>query len=575
MLERKAIARQLTEAARLLDVLNEDPFRSRAYANAARALEAYDGDLAELADQGELTRIKGIGKGLASEIVAEPVDGVLPLLADLRSRVPAGVRDLFRVSGLGASKVRALWQAGITSLEALVAAVEAGEVQQLKGFGKTSAASFAEGARFALAARARVRRDQAEAALVELGWALEEALPGAAPTVVGEFRRGLETVGEVELVIGGVALDALVPVARRVLDDVSVHAADPHGGARLEGSYQGVPVRWFPVPREAAGAAIAVRTGGDAFVAWLRDRAAAQGATLSGDGLGRDDERIATPTEADLFAALELPHVAPELREAPDPTPVDDLIARTDIRGVVHNHSTWSDAEHSLREMVAAARAKGFRYLAMADHSRTSYYAGGLTEDRVRRQSDEIRAIRAELADEGAEFDLLHGIEVDILPDGSLDYDDEILALLDYAVVSVHQQFTLSRAEQTARIVAAVQNPYADILGHPTGRLLLQRPEYDVDLDAVIDACAATGTVIEINANPRRLDLDWRWAKVAKERGCAFAIDPDAHHVDGFDDLRYGVAVARKAGLTAGDVVTAEPTGAAFLARLKRSAKPG
>ena len=196
----------------------------------------------------------------------------------------------------------------------------------------------------------------------------------------------------------------------------------------------------------------------------------------------------------------------------------------------------------------------------------------GLTEDRVRRQAEEVRAIRAELADEGADFELLHGIEVDILPDGSLDYGDEILELLDYAVVSVHQQFTLSRAEQTARIVAAVQSPYADILGHATGRLLLQRPEYDVDLEAVIDACAATGTVIEINANPRRLDLDWRWASVAKERGCTFSIDPDAHHVDGFDDVRYGVAVARKAGLTRADVVTSEPTAAAFLGRLKRAA---
>lgn len=571
MLERKAIARQLNEAARLLDVLGEDPFRSRAYANAARALEGFEGDLDELAQRGELTRIKGIGQGLASELTAEPVDGLLPLLAELRARVPEGVRDLFRVSGLGAGKVRALWGAGITSLEALVAAVESGEVQQLKGFGKKSAEAFAAGARFALAARARLRRDQAEAAIAVLGWALEEALPAAAVTPVGAYRRGLETVGEIELVIANASLEALEPVARRVLDGVSVHAADPLGGARVEGRYGHTGVRWFPVPAPAAGAAIAVRTGAAAYVSWLRERAVAAGSSLDGTGLVQAGVRVATPAESDVFAALGLPRAAPELREAPAPGPVPGLIELADIGGVVHNHSTWSDAEHSLRDMVAAARAKGFRYLATADHSRTSFYAGGLSEDRVRRQAEEVRAIRAELAAEGADFGLIHGMEVDILPDGSLDYPDEILELLDYAVVSVHQHFTLSRVEQTARIVAAVQHPCADILGHPTGRLLLQRPEYDVDLEAVIDACAATGTVIEINANPRRLDLDWRWATVAKARGCAFAIDPDAHHVDGFDDLRYGVAVARKAGLTAADVVTTAPTGEAFLGRLKRA----
>ncbi|MDX1579788.1 MAG: helix-hairpin-helix domain-containing protein, partial [Gemmatimonadota bacterium] len=430
MLERKTIARQLSEAARLLDVLNEDRFRSRAYANAARALEAYESDLADLAERGELTQIKGIGDGLAAEITAEPVDGVLPLLAELRSRVPAGVRDLFLVSGLGASKVRALWQAGITSLEALVAGVEAGEVQQLKGFGKKSAASFAEGARFALAAQTRVRRDQAEAAIVELGWVLEEALPDASVTPVGSYRRGLETVGEIDLVIAGVTLAALEGPAHEVMTSVSVHAEDPAGGARIEGLYHDVKVRWFPVADEAAGAAIAIRTGNDAYAAWLQERAAPRGATLRADGLERDGEKISTPAEEDVFGALDLPQPAPELREAPDPDPIPGLLELADIRGVVHNHSTWSDAQHSLREMVAAARAKGFAYLAMADHSRTSYYARGLTEDRGRRQADEIRAIREELAAEDAEFELLHGIEVDILPDGSLDYDDEILELL-------------------------------------------------------------------------------------------------------------------------------------------------
>ena len=209
----------------------------------------------------------------------------------------------------------------------------------------------------------------------------------------------------------------------------------------------------------------------------------------------------------------------------------------------------------------------------MADHSRSSYYAGGLSIERVFRQAEEVAEIREELREEGSDFEVLHGLEVDILTDGSLDYPDEVLMVLDYAVVSVHQNFTLSEAEQTARIVRAVGSPFASILAHPTGRLLLRRPPYAVDLEAVLSACAEAGTVVEINANTRRLDLDWRWVVRAKELGCTFSIDPDAHHPDGYHDVRYGVLMARKAGLTPEDVVNTAPTASAFLGRLK--ARPG
>ena len=239
------------------------------------------------------------------------------------------------------------------------------------------------------------------------------------------------------------------------------------------------------------------------------------------------------------------------------------------MRGLIHNHSTWSDAVFSIREMVAGARARGYAYLGMGDHSRTSYYANGLSIERVMAQAKEIEEIRAELAAEGSDFELLHGLEVDILPDGTLDYPDEIMATLDYAVVSVHQNFTLSEKAQTERIVRAVHNPYAKILGHLTGRLVLRRPGYAVDQNAVIEACAETGTIIEINANPHRLDMDWRWVIKAKERGCKFSINPDAHHTDGFDDVYYGVLMARKAGLSKEDVVNTAATGGGFLERLK------
>lgn len=596
MIERKEMVRQLLEASRLLEVLAEDRFRARAYANAARGLEAYEGDLGALAERNELERIAGIGKGLAAELSAEPTDGVLPLLADLRERVPAEVRELFRISGLGPSKVRALWHGGFGSVEALLAGVDAGGVQELKGFGKKSAAAFRDGAQFVLDARSRMRRDEAEAIAEELAQAFAAAIGHGDLVVSGSFRRGMETVDVLDVIVTGIdeaAFDAFTetnliprdsahadpddaPTARAPNTrapngqavDVAKHGSDLRGS---RGRRHGKDVRIVLTSDEAVGATMAVLTGGDAYVAWLRDRAAGAGFSLRADGLFRDGVRLETPSEADVFRAIGVPMPAPELREEPAAEPVEDLIELGDLHGLVHNHSTWSDAEHSMREMVAAARARGFRYLAMADHSRSSYYAGGLTADRVRRQADEIRAIRAELAAEGADFTLLHGIEVDILPDGALDYEDDVLELLDYAVVSVHQQFTLTREAQTERMVRAVQSPYADILGHATGRLLLRRPEYDVDLDAVIEACAQTGTVLEINANPRRLDLDWRWVRVAARRGCAFSIDPDAHHIDGYDDLRYGVAVARKAGLSPASVVNTAPTAEAFLGHLKRA----
>ena len=315
-----------------------------------------------------------------------------------------------------------------------------------------------------------------------------------------------------------------------------------------------------------------LETGNEAFSAALRERAEEQGLELTRAGLFRKGERLATPSETDVFRLLELPYVPPERRDVPLGLSAENLVTLADVRGLVHNHSSWSDGAAPLREMVQKARALGYSYLAMADHSKTSYYANGLSIERVFAQAKEIKAIQRELQDEGSDFRVLHGLEVDIMPGGTLDYPDEVLATLDYAVVSVHQHFTLDKAKQTERVIRAVQNPYANILAHMTGRLLLRRPSYELDVEAVLQACAETGTVVELNANPYRLDLDWREVIRARELGCRFAINPDAHHPDGYRDLRYGVMMARKAGLTAADVVNTAPTAEAFLARL--AAKP-
>lgn len=565
---KKQLVAQLKETAKLLEVLNEDPFRARAFAQAARQIDAYEGDVGRLLAEDHLTEIRGVGKGLAAELAALKEQETLPLLDELHARVPAGVRSLFAVSGIGAKKIALLWQEGITDLSELVAAAQDGRIAAMKGFGKKSAENIAAAAQFALLARRRYRLDVAEAYLLLLRETLQAALLGVVLTPVGELRRGCETVGELELLISDASLKdikaALAPLAI-----TSIEEAENWLAFELDGR----SCRLFVTEADSFGATLAFHTGNEAYRQTLLEAAGAQGFELTERGLFAGQEPLVMPTEEEFFEKLELPFISPERRETGSPIPIEGLLTLSEIRGAVHNHSTYSDGANSLREMVAASRTRGFAYLAMADHSRSSQVANGLSIERVLEQAEEIASIREELLAEGSDFELLHGLEVDIMTDGSLDYPDEVLAQLDYLVVSVHQNFGLSEAAQTERIVRAVQHPYVSILAHPTGRLLLRRPEYAVDVPAVIEACAASGTIIEINANPRRLDLDWRWVIPAEAEGCKFSINPDAHHIDGLDLIRYGVTMARKAGLTAKDVVNTAPTAAEFLAQLKRPEK--
>jgi DNA polymerase (family 10) len=552
-IDKKVLVAQLKESARLLEVLGEDPFRARAFDNAARQLDTFGGDVARLLTEDRLTEVPGIGKGLAAELAALKTRDTLPLLDELHERVPAGVRSLFRVSGLGAKKIAALWRSGITDLPALVEAARDGRVAALKGFGAKSAQALLEAAEFALEASRYLRLDQAEVLAEAVVARLHEALPQARFEVAGELRRACEVIAGLELV----AADADATEVQAVLGETRSHVKDD----RVQAELDGYPLTVHLCRANAFGTTLARATGNEAFWGWLEQRAGDRGVALQGQ---------AYEDEASLFTALSLPFIPPERREEAEPETVPDLVTRADIRGLVHAHTRASDGAASLREMVAAAQARGYRYLAMADHSQSSQVANGLSPERVLAQAEEVAQLRRELAAAGSDFGLLHGIEVDIRTDGSLDYDDEILARLDYVIVSVHQNFSLSLAQQTERIVRAVRHPRASILAHPTGRLLLQRPGYALDLEAVIEACAESGTVIELNANPRRLDLDWRWVKRAKAQGCRFAINPDAHAPSGYDDLRYGVAQARKGGLTTADVVNTAPNAEAFLSRLKR-----
>ena len=558
----KEVVRQLGEASRLLELLGAPNYRVNLYAGAARQLDAFSGDFAILFNERRFSELRGVGAGLAAELYALRTRPRLTVLDELYGEIPEGVRGLLQISGLGPKKARLLWLSGIESVTELVAAVEDGRVAKLRGFGAKSAKTILEAAKFALRSAARLRLDEAEVIAAAFGDAFVAALPDATLIWTGELRRSLETVGELRALVTGVTVDEL----ERGLATFCREVSGAETGFQV--TFGERKLELIPVQSVALGTTLLLETGNEAFSAALQERAEAQGLELTRAGLFQKGERLPTPGETDVFRLLELPYTLPERRDVPLGLPTENLITLADVRGLVHNHSSWSDGAAPLREMVQKARALGYSYLAMADHSKTSYYANGLSIERVFAQAKDIRAIQGELEDEGSDFRVLHGLEVDIMPDGTLDYPDEVLETLDYAVVSVHQHFTLDRAKQTERVVRAVQNPYAKILAHMTGRLLLRRPSYEIDVEAVLQACAETGTVVELNANPRRLDLDWREVIRARELGCRFSIDPDAHHPDGYRDLRYGVMMARKAGLTAAEVVNTAPTAEAFLARL-------
>ncbi|WP_019009515.1 DNA polymerase/3'-5' exonuclease PolX [Deinococcus aquatilis] len=541
---RKALINVLKTTADLLDLLGQEVFRANAYRGAARSLEALDTETADLVASG-FAGVPKVGKSIAAELLAYAECGTFAPLEDAASQIPPGVLGLFRVRGLGPKKIRALWDAGTDSLESLREAAHNGQLASLKGFGAKSAATILAAVDFALAAQERQHlstgRDVAEA--------LAARLSGLEAHISGDVRRGLDTVRSARVTVTATPEDIAARLAGWV-EDLSPVKNKP----LLAGRIDGVPVEIAYSTAEARGALEMVMGGSAAYREEVRAEAAAQGFDLSGRGLLKEGRLIATPTEADVARELGL-HLRPaEYREPehdglwqtlPDPA---ELVTVADLRGMIHTHSTWSDGAASVREMAAAAVALGHEFLGTGDHSRAAHYANGMSLERLRAHIQEVRELQA------AGVPVIAGAEVDILDDGSLDYPDEELAALDYVVGSVHSLFTMDPVRQTERLVRAASHPLITVLGHPTGRLLLRRPGYALDLDAVLGACEANGTVVEINANAYRLDLDWRDVLRWRER-LTFAINTDAHVPGGLADTRYGVAVARKAGLTPEKVI--------------------
>jgi len=549
-MDKKSLVGLLERTAEVLELIGENPFKVKNFMSAARALEEDSRDLSEL-EALQFIGVPRLGKPLAQAMMDALKTGEFAPLLEAARDVPPGVLEMFGVRGIGAKKIRVLWDAGITSLEELKSAAEAGKVAALKGFGQKSEATILENVRFALESATR----HSIAKGLEVARTLLEHLGDFEPRVLGSVGRGLETVGDVDLSVTGSSeavrsvLEMLSPLEHPNLEHKSYPTwSGTLSRVRFEVAYSSAENR--PVTDALLS--------GSAWADFLLERARARGFELSIEGLFRAGNRVELSSEAALYAALELPDVPLEYREkehlergilflASLPAS-SELIKVEDIRGMLHVHSQYSDGAATVRQMIEGALERGYAYLGMGDHSVSAFYANGLSVERLRAQMLEIDALRAE------GFPILKGSEVDILADGSLDYPDEVLEQLDYVVASVHSLFNLSKEAQTERLVRAVSHPLVTILGHATGRLLLRRPSYEVDIDAVMAAAATHNTAIEINANPWRLDVDWRTALEWRDR-VHFAINTDAHVVLGLDDLQYGILMARKAGLTPANVV--------------------
>ena len=576
-MKRQTVVRILRETGQLLELKGENPFRVRAYENAARAVDGMTEDPQELLEAGTLAEVPGIGPGLVSAIAEIVHGGRLAQLDELKHEFPPGLLDLFRLPGLGPKRIRTLFrELGVGSPADLERACRSGAVAALPGFGaKTEQkilAGLAELGRHAERHLLSEARAVAEAVLEHL--AGHPAVRRA--EIAGSLRRWCETIGDLDFVAAVAAADR-AEVARHFAAAPDVEEVTGTGETKVSILLaRGMQSDLRMVAQDEFASAWHHFTGSKEHNVALRTRARQRGLTLNEYGLFRGEERIPVAVEADIYRELGLAAVPPEMREGlgeielAERGPLPALLEPGDLRGTFHVHSTWSDGTASVEQMARAAGRLGWEYLGIADHSRAAAYAGGLDPDRVREQWREIDGWNAA----GEAPFLFKGTECDILQDGSLDFPDDLLLGFDFVVVSVHSRFRMPREAMTARISRAVGHPCTTFLGHPTGRLLLAREGYELDLEAVLDAAEAAGVVVEINANPHRLDLDWRPLRNWLGRGCSTSIHPDAHSPHGLEDVRYGVGVARKAGATAGQVLNARPLGAVreyFAARRERA----
>lgn len=519
------ISKNLGMYAKLLELYDENPFKAKAFAAAAFNLKKIKDPLSEIPET-ELDKVPGVGKTVLSAVKSMIQTGNWPDLDAIVSRTPPGVLQMLAIKGLGPKKVGIIWkQMGLETVEELFDACRENRLVELSGFGLKTQGEVMRAIEFSWNAKGKFHFARMEKPAQELILSLRKQFPGNRFEFTGEFRRCCDVVDRCDIIT--------------TIGTGEIQHAMEGRGFELHGDNY----------TDAAGFAFAFSScAADTFDRlWFETSATPEHL----EEIGYKPDAVFTG-EVSLYTSLGFPYIEPEMREGTGEAlrmkqkPAGRLLEFSDLKGVLHNHTTWSDGLHSTREMAEYCRELGYEYLGICDHSRSAAYAGGLDTDRVVSQWAEIDALNKELAP----FKILKGIESDILADGSLDYDTDILAGFDLVVASVHSNLKMDQEKATNRIARAIENPYTHILGHPTGRLLLMREGYPLDHKFIIDACAANGVCIEINANPFRLDLDWRWVAYAMEKGVMLSINPDAHEKSGFHDMYYGTISARKGGLT-------------------------
>ena len=568
-MDKEEVAAVLSEIGTLLELKGENPFKTRAYHNAARVLEGLTEPLEKIVAENRLGELKGFGEALQDKVTRLVTTGRLPYHDELKASLPPGLPALLEIQGLGPKKVKRLHdELGIDSVEKLEAACKADAIAALEGFGEKSQAKILEAIAFRRQFASRHRLIDALVCAEPILESLRGHPDVLRSSTAGSLRRWKEVIGDIDFLVSSRNPAAVIgffvaqPGVRTVLAQ-----GDTKASVLLEG---GIQADLRVVADEEYPFALAYFTGSKEHNIVMRQRAIARGLRLNEYGLFRGSEETRDPAlrvtcreERDIFEHLGLRYVPPELREdhgeftAAESDVLPRLIEWTDLRGSLHNHSNWSDGRDSLEAIAAHAHELGLDYWAITDHSRASFQANGLDTRRLEEQIDAVRKVNASYAAEGSPFRLLTGTEVDILKEG-LDFDDALLARLDVVVASLHVPSS-DAAENTRRLIRAAENPQVHMLGHLSGRLLLEREAYRLDIPAVLKACADTGTWIELNASPYRFDLDWRLWRQAKELGVKCAINCDAHRLDHFGFLRLGAGIARKGWLTRGDVINTLP----------------
>lgn len=542
-MDNKRILKKLKLSIQLMELHEENPFKIRGYQGALNAIDRGEFDLINL-DESELAQIPGLGKSVCEAILAIKNTESFPTLDELLAKTPGGILEILEIKGLGPKKVKILWEElNITTTHELMEGCQAGKIAKIKGFGEKTQDTIIQNLVFKASNSGKWLYADIEDDIQRLTIELQSMSPESEISIVGDFARNLEIIQEGEWVIG---LDSIFG-GKNTFKNWEKIDWDPSKSS---------PFTWKGTTKEQN---LQIQIHFCSKTDFISTKMALIASKTHLELFVDESETIAQKlkkknftTEGEFFSINKLDYIPAEMREGLDEVKLAQtgriplLLEVHDLSGILHNHSTYSDGKHTLRQMAEYCKKLGYQYLGISDHSRSAFYAGGLEVDRILKQHLEIDELNKELAP----FRIFKGIESDILSDGSLDYPDEVLASFDFIVASVHSILNMDVQRATERLIRAIQNPYTTMLGHPTGRLLLRREGYPIDHRKVIDACAAHDVVIEINANPWRLDLDWRWIRYALAQGVKLSINPDAHEMEGYADMKYGVLVGRKGGLT-------------------------